>query len=245
MSEAKNVLITGSAKRIGAACARLLHAQGFNVIVHYNASVIAAQALVDELNLLRKDSALGLQADLLNMAELEQLAAKSLAHWGGLDVLVNNASLFYPESVANTTEQSWDALLGSNLKAPFFLIKSLAADLSARCGSIVNIVDIHAERGLPGYPVYSIAKAGLEALTRVLAKELAPAIRVNGVSPGAILWPAGGSSEQAQQEILKAIALQRKGEPEDIAKAVLFLCRDADYMTGQILKVDGGRSLFC
>lgn len=242
--QSKNVLITGAAQRIGAACARLLHAQGYNVLVHYNTSEQAAQALVTELNSMRTQSAQCFQADLLNRAELIQLAADVQAGWGGIDVLVNNASLFFPQTVADTTEQSWDALLGSNLKAPFFLIQQLAASLSARQGVIINIVDIHAERGLPHYPVYSIAKAGLEAMTRVLAKELAPAIRVNGVSPGAILWPAEGHSEQAQQEILKAIALQRTGDPLDIAKAVLFLCRDAGYITGQILKVDGGRSLF-
>ena len=241
----KNVLITGAAHRIGASCAKLLHAQGCNVIVHYHRSEATAQALVLALNGVRDHSACAFKADLLNINELEALAIAAQAHWGGLDILVNNASLFYPQAVVDTTEQSWDALVGSNLKAPFFLVKALADSLRARKGCVVNIIDIHSERGLSDYPVYSIAKAGLEAMTRVLAKELAPELRVNGVSPGAILWPSEGSSVQQQQEILQRIALQRQGDPEDIAKAVLYLCRDADYMTGQILKVDGGRSLFC
>ncbi len=245
MSGSRSVLITGAAQRIGAACARLLHAHGYNVIVHYNSSEQAALALVAELNALRHESVVGIQADLLNSTELMQLAAKSQDQWGGLDVLINNASLFFPQTVADTTEHSWNALMGSNLKAPFFLAKAVANSLRSRQGGIVNIIDIHSERGLPGYPVYSIAKAGLEAMTLVLAKELAPEIRVNGVSPGAILWPTEGNTVDRQLEILRRIALQRQGDPVDIAKAVLYLCRDADYVTGQILKVDGGRSLFC
>ncbi len=242
---AKNVLITGAAKRIGAACARLLHSQGCNVFLHYRSSADEAQQLCAELNQQRPDSAKIMQADLLNMAELEAVAREACMAWGGIDVLVNNASSFYPTAVADVTECQWDELLGSNLKAPFFLAKALAKSLIDNKGCIVNIVDIHAERGLIGYPVYSIAKAGLAAMTKILAKELGPAIRVNGVAPGAILWPDSDLSEPAKQEILQRVALKRNGEPDDIAKTVLFLIKDADYITGQILTVDGGRTLFC
>jgi pteridine reductase len=162
-----------------------------------------------------------------------------------LDALINNASAFYPTPLANTSEEQWEDLLGSNLKAPFFLSKALSESLASRQGCIVNIVDIHAERGLPGYPVYSISKAGLVAMTKILAKELAPAIRVNAVAPGAILWPESGLSEHDKGEILQRVPLVRCGSPEDIAKAVLYLVQDADYVTGQILTVDGGRTLFC
>lgn len=242
---AKNVLITGAAKRIGAACARLLHSQGCNVFLHYRSSADEAQQLCAELNQQRPDSAKIMQADLLNMAELEAVAREACMAWGGIDVLVNNASSFYPTALADVTECQWDELLGSNLKAPFFLAKALAKTLIDNKGCIVNIVDIHAERGLIGYPVYSIAKAGLAAMTKILAKELGPAIRVNGVAPGAILWPDSDLSEPAKQEILQRVALKRNGDPEDIAKTVLFLIKDAGYITGQILTVDGGRTLFC
>ncbi len=244
-NHAKNVLLTGAAKRIGAACARLLHSEGCNIFLHYRSSALEAQRLCDELNQQRPGSAKIMQANLLNMAELEAVAGEACTAWGGIDVLVNNASSFYPTAVADVSEQQWDELLGSNLKAPFFLAKTLAATLTANKGCIVNIVDIHAELGLSGYPVYSIAKAGLAAMTKVLAKELGPAVRVNGVAPGAILWPDNDLSESAKLEILQRVALKRSGEPIDIAKAVLFLVKDADYMTGQILTIDGGRTLFC
>ncbi len=246
MSErAKNVLITGAAKRIGAACARLLHSEGCNVFLHYRSSAAEAQLLCDELNRQRPDSAKIIQADLLNMAELEAVAREVCMAWGGIDVLVNNASSFYPTALPDVTEQQWDELLGSNLKAPFFLTKALAETLVDNNGCIVNIIDIHAERGLSGYPVYSIAKAGLAAMTKILAKELGPSVRVNGVAPGAILWPDNDLSESARLEILQRVVLKRSGEPDDIAKAVLFLVSNADYITGQILTVDGGRTLFC
>jgi pteridine reductase len=241
----KNVLITGAAKRIGAACARLLHSEGCNIFLHYRSSAAEAQQLCDELNRLRPDSAKIMQADLLNIAELEAVAREASIAWGGIDALVNNASSFYPTAMTDVTEQQWDELLGSNLKAPFFLAKALAPTLADNKGCIVNIVDIHAERGLSGYPVYSISKAGLAAMTKILAKELGPAVRVNGVAPGAILWPDNDLSELAKVEILQRVILKRSGEPADIAKAVLFLIKDADYMTGQILTVDGGRTLFC
>ncbi|WP_027159545.1 pteridine reductase [Methylobacter luteus] len=241
----KNILITGAAKRIGAACARLLHSEGGNIVLHYRSSKDDALQLCNELNQKRPDSAKLIQADLLNMHELEAVAREAALAWGGIDVLINNASAFYPTAVNDVSEWQWDELLGSNLKAPFFLAKSLVETLTDNKGCIVNIVDIHAERGLKGYPVYSIAKAGLAAMTRVLAKELGPVVRVNAVSPGAILWPESELSEQDKAEILQRIILNRRGEPLDIAKAVLFLIKDADYMTGQILTVDGGRTLFC
>lgn len=244
-NRAKNVLITGAAKRIGAACARRLHSEGYNVFIHYRSSANEAQQLCTELNQHRPNSARILQADLLNMAELEAVAKEACAAWGGIDVLVNNASSFYPTAVTETTERQWDELLGGNLKAPFFLAQALAKTLAENNGCIVNIVDIHAERGLKGYPVYSIAKAGLAALTKILAKELGPAVRVNGVAPGAILWPDNDLSDSAKLEILQRVMLKRSGDSVDIAKAVLFLIQDADYITGQILTVDGGRTLFC
>jgi pteridine reductase len=241
----KNILITGAAKRIGAACARLLHSEGGNIVLHYRSSKDDALLLCNELNQKRPDSAKMIQADLLNMHELEAVAREAALAWGGIDVLINNASAFYPTAVNDVSARQWDELLGSNLKAPFFLAKSLMKTLTDNKGCIVNIVDIHAERGLKGYPVYSIAKAGLAAMTRVLAKELGPVVRVNAVSPGAILWPESELSGQDKAEILQRVILNRRGEPLDIAKAVLFLIKDADYMTGQILTVDGGRTLFC
>ncbi|WP_411727543.1 pteridine reductase [Methyloglobulus sp.] len=240
----KNVLITGAAKRIGAECAHTLHDQGCNVLLHYKSSKQEAGQLCNEFNQKRLGSAKLVQGNLLNMQELEAVAQVANSSWGGLDVLINNASLFYPTPLANMTEDQWDDLLGSNLKAPFFLAKALSDSLAKRQGCIVNIVDIHAERGLPGYPVYSIAKAGLVAMTKILAKELGPTIRVNAIAPGAILWPENGLSEQDKGEILQRVPLARCGSPQDIAKAVLYLVRDADYVTGQILTVDGGRTLF-
>jgi len=241
----KNVLITGAAKRIGAACARLLHSEGYNIFLHYRTSSAEALQLCDELNAIRANSAKIKSADLLRLSELTALVEEAQQAWGGIDVLVNNASAFYATDVYETTEAQWDELLGSNLKAPFFLATALADSLSVRQGCIVNIIDIHAERGLKNYAVYSIAKAGLAAMTKILAKELGATIRVNGVAPGAILWSDHDLSESEKQEILQRVALGRRGEPNDIAKAVLFLIKEANYMTGQILTVDGGRSLFC
>jgi pteridine reductase len=240
----KNVLITGAAKRIGAACARRLHREGYDVIVHYKASEREALGLCDELNRQRPASASVLQADLLDREQRGRVAEAAQKIRGGIDVLINNASAFYSTPFGEVSEAQWDELFGSNLKAPFFLAQSLRDTLTARQGCVVNIVDIHAERGLPGFPVYSIAKAGLAAMTRVLAKEMGPEVRVNGVAPGAIIWPEHEISEPHKQEILQRVALKRSGEPDDIAKAVLFLVRDAGYMTGQILTVDGGRTLF-
>ena len=240
----KNVLITGAAKRIGAACAQHLHDQGCNVFLHYKTSEAEAIELSNQFNLKRANSSFIMQADLLIEEQRTALAQTASLAWGGIDVLINNASSFYPTATSNVSEQQWDELLGSNLKAPFFLAQSLADTLAVNKGSIINIIDIHAERGLPGHSVYCIAKAGLQAMTKIMAKELAPSIRVNGVAPGAILWPSNASNEQDQNEILQRIALERCGEPLDIAKAIWFLINDADYMTGQILTVDGGRTLF-
>jgi len=241
----KNVLITGAARRIGAACARLLHSEGCNVFLHYRSSKDAAFQLSHELNELRPNSAKTMQADLLDMSALKKLAIDACEAWGGIDALINNASAFYPTPFTDASEQQWDELLGGNLKAPFFLSQALSGTLAQNKGCIINIGDIHAERGLPGFPVYCIAKAGLMAMTKLLARELAPNIRVNAVSPGAILWPEHDLPEPEKVEILQRIPLMRSGEPQDIAKSVLFLIRDAGYVTGQIICVDGGRTLFC
>jgi len=240
----KNVLITGGAKRVGAHCVRYLHAQGCNILVHYRSSSRAAKLLADELNALRLDSVRIQRADLHDAMALQELARLAEQVWGGIDVLINNASAFYATDIAGVTETQWDELLGSNLKVPFFLIQALTPALKNKQGCIINLVDIHAERGLAGFSVYSIAKAGLVALTKVLAKDLAPQIRVNAVAPGAILWPDHELGAQQKQEIQAKVALQRIGHPEDIAKAIGFLIFDADYMTGQVITVDGGRTLF-
>lgn len=241
----KNILITGAAKRIGASCARMLHKQGHNIFLHYRSSKQQASRLCQELNAIRPDSAKIIQADLLNMNELASMVEEVKASWGKLDVLINNASAFYPQPVEEVTEQDWDALLGSNLKAPFFLTQSFNELLVKSQGCVVNIIDIHAERGLKDYPVYSITKAGLSAMTKVLAKELGSNVRVNGVSPGAVMWPEADMTAQQKAEIVDRVALKRTGEADDIAKAVKFLVEDSPYVTGQIITVDGGRTLFC
>ncbi len=241
---AKNILITGAAKRIGACCARFLHHQGHNICLHYRSSESSALKLANELNQNRPASACAIQADLQDPNALSRLSEQATKTWNGIDVLINNASAFFPGSVENVTEQHWNELLDANLKAPFFLTQALLPSIRKNQGCIVNIIDIHAERGLKDYPVYSITKAGLATMTRSLAKELAPDIRVNGVAPGAILWPENAMDSNQKQEIINRIALQRTGQAEDIAKAVRFLIDDADYITGQILAVDGGRSLF-
>ncbi len=240
----KNVLITGAAKRIGAECARLLHHEGCNILIHYRFSGQEAKQLCADLNAIRADSAKLVKANLTNMVELESIASLAMESWGGIDVLINNASSFYPTALSTTSETQWDDLLDSNLKAPFFLAKQLSDNLIKRRGCIINMADIHAERGLPDHAVYCIAKAGLVAMTKILAKELAPNVRVNAVAPGAILWPETGISSQDKNDILDRIPLARCGSPEDIAKAVLYLIKDAPYTTGQILAVDGGRTLY-
>jgi pteridine reductase len=241
----KTVLITGAAHRLGAEIARTLHREGANVALHYRSSAEAAERLVYDFNATRRGSAMALQADLLETAALPDLVSSTVNAFGGLDVLVNNASAFYPTEIGTINEKHWDELVGSNLKAPLFLAQAAASALRDRGGVIINIVDIHAQRPLKGYPVYSVAKAGLAMLTKALARELSPRVRVNGVAPGLILWPEHDSppDEEAQRELIEAVPLRRTGHPEDIARTVLFLVRDADYISGQIIAVDGGRTL--
>jgi pteridine reductase len=236
-------LVTGAAKRIGAAIARALHGAGANVVIHYFSSSAEANRLADELNALRRGSALPVGGDLRSVSAIEEMVENIVAHTGRLDTLVNNASSFYPTKLGSITEEQWDDLIGSNLKAPLFLCQAALPHLTSAAGTIVNIVDVHAQRPLRDHPVYGAAKAGLAMLTRSLARDLGPTIRVNGVSPGAILWPEAGLDEKVQASIIREIALKRTGRPEDIASAVLFLVRDAPYVTGQILAVDGGRSV--
>ncbi len=239
----KVILVTGAARRIGAAIVTCLHENGARVAIHYRGSADDARKLADELESHRADSAAAFQADLLDIESLPALI-NSVVQWGGrLDGLVNNASSFYPTPVGTITEEQWDELIGSNLKAPLFLSQAAANSLSDNNGAIVNIVDIHADRPLRDHPVYGPAKAGLAMLTRSLAKDLAPSVRVNGVSPGAILWPENGMTEAVRRNILDQIPLERAGNPQDIAACVLYLLRDATYVTGQIIPVDGGRSI--
>jgi pteridine reductase len=237
-------LVTGAAKRIGAVIASTLHAAGANVAIHYNRSAADAEQLAAQLNRRRASSAFTIAADMRDIPAVERMAAQVLERTGGrLDVLVNNASNFYPTPLGSVTLEQWDDLFGSNLKAPLFLSQAMLPALRAARGVIVNIVDVHAQRPLRDHPVYGPAKAGLAMLTRSLAKDLGPDIRVNGVSPGAILWPDEGMSDALRAGIIKQTALKRSGTPEDIAAAVLFLVRDAPYITGQIIAVDGGRSV--
>ena len=242
MLDNKVVLITGAAHRIGAMTARSLHAKGMNLILHYRSSDEAAKALRDELLSHRPDSVILIKVDLHETRKLHKLAKAAAEHWGRLDVLINNASSFYSTEIGHVTEAQWDDLIGSNLKAPFFLSQAAAPYLKAHNGCIVNIVDIHAERPLKAFPVYSMAKAGLVMMTKSLACELGPEVRVNAVAPGAILWPEQ-LDDESKEKIVSRTFLKRKGEPSDIANAILYLIKDAGYMTGQILSVDGGRSL--
>jgi len=239
----KTVLITGAAARIGAQIAHSLHDAGMNIVIHYRHSADKAEALSRLLNEKRDNSATILQADLLQTNTLEALVNKAAAIWNRLDVLVNNASSFYPTEVGQITEAHWDDLMGSNLKAPIFLSQAATPHLRKTQGCIINIVDIHGFRPMKAHPVYCAAKAGLAMLTQSLAKELGPEIRVNGVAPGAIMWPASELDEGIQASILERTALKRQGAPEDIAKTVKFLVMDAGYITGQVIPVDGGRSL--
>jgi pteridine reductase len=242
--DGKAALVTGGARRVGAAICRRLHAAGANVVVHCRQSADEAQLLAQELNGLRMHSAAVVQADLLAAGALQQLAQQAQAAFGRLDVLVNNASSFFATPMGRIDERAWDDLIGTNLKAPLFLSQAAAPELRSRGGCIVNIIDIHAERPLADHLVYTAAKGGLLALTRSLALELGPEVRVNGVSPGAILWPEGPEwqNEDERQRILDRSLLKRCGEPGDIAGAVEFLAT-APYVTGQIIAVDGGRSI--
>jgi pteridine reductase len=236
-------LITGAAHRIGAAIARALHGAGMDLVLHYRHSAEAAKALQSELQQRRADSVELLQADLHETDKFAELISTCLNFRNRLDLLVNNASSFYPTPMESASDQDWNDLIGSNLKAPFFLSKAAAESLKQSQGSIINLVDIHAERPLKEHPIYSVAKAGNAMLVKSLARELGPEVRVNGIAPGAILWPEQGLEEHAKDEILNRTALKRSGSPEDIARTLLFLVRDNDYITGQIIAVDGGRTL--
>jgi pteridine reductase len=236
-------LITGAARRVGAEMARTLHAAGANILIHYRTSAAAAIALADELNRMRAHSAAIFAAHLLNDDAPEKLVAAALLEFGRLDILINNASSFYPTRVGQITLPQWDDLIGSNLKAPLFLAQAAAPSLRAQRGLIINMIDIHALRPLKAHPVYSVAKAGLSMLTRSLARELGPEIRVNGIAPGPVLWPEGEMDEGLQREIIGKTALKRHGTPQDVARTMLFLAKDAPYITGQIIAVDGGRSI--
>ena len=237
------VLITGGARRVGAAIVRCLHAAGADIVVHYRSSTDAATALARELNEIRPGSVAIHAADLLRDDTPGELVAAALARFGRLDVLVNNASSFYPTPVGSISVAQWDDLIGSNLKAPLFLSQAAAPSLRARRGLILNLVDIHGLRPLKAHPVYSAAKAGLAMLTRSLARELGPEIRVNGIAPGPVLWPEGDIDGSLKRVIVEKTALKRHGTPEDIARTALFLVRDAPFITGQIIAVDGGRGI--
>ncbi len=241
----KVVLITGGARRVGAAICRLLHASGANIMLHYRSSSAEARALQAELNAARGDSVALVQADLLNLALLPSVVTETVNRFGRLDVLVNNASSFFPTPIGEITERSFEDLVGTNLKTPLFLSQAAAIHLRRSHGCIVNIVDIHADRPTRSYAVYSAAKGGLMALTRALACDLAPEVRVNGVSPGVILWPEDErwSDDLARQRIIHTTLLKRVGEPDDIARTARFLIYDAPYITGQVIAVDGGRSI--
>ena len=236
----KTALISGGATRIGAQIVRTLHEDGYKVIIHYHQSEEIAQVLCHELNSKRNNSAQVIVADLGDNKAIKKLTQKIKS----LDLLVNNASVFYPTLTENCTTEDWDKIININLKAPFFLSTGLSKVLAVSQGSIVNIIDIHSDRPLKNFSIYNISKAGLKMLTKTLAKELAPNIRTNGISPGSILWPQDESqlSEKEKIMMLDKIALKRQGSPNDISQAVLFLA-NARYITGQIINIDGGRSL--
>jgi pteridine reductase len=237
------VLVTGGAKRLGAAMARRLHAAGADIVVHYHRSRPAADQLVAELQATRAGSALAVCGDLQDVQRLPTLVDAAVARYGRLDVLINNASTFYPTPVGTITAAQFDDLVGTNLRAPLFLAQAAAPALRATQGLIINMVDIHARRPLKAHPAYSAAKAGLVMLTKSLARELGPEIRVNGIAPGPVLWPERDLDEALKAEIIGKTALKRSGSPDDIARTALFLATEAPYVTGQIIAVDGGRSL--
>ncbi|TVT34709.1 pteridine reductase [Marinobacter vinifirmus] len=239
------VLITGAAHRLGAHTAETLHGRGWNVVIHYRSRQEQARQLIDKLNRERADSATSVQADLTNPEDLALLAKTACNHWQRLDGLVNNASVFYPNPTENATEDDWQGIMGANLKAPFFLLQHCLPALKKSSGAVVNLIDIYSEKPLKDHPLYCASKAGLAALTRSWAKDLAPAVRVNGVSPGAILWPEGEAEidPDYQKAILDKTPLARTGNPADIAGAITWLMCDAPFVTGQVISVDGGRSL--
>lgn len=241
--EGKAVLITGAARRVGASIARALQAAGANVMIHYRKSEAEARTLASELNSLRGGSAAVVQGDLLDTDHLGDLVEATVKTFGQLDVLINNASTFYSTGVGEITEDHWDDLLGTNLKAPLFLSQAAAPALRLSHGLILNIADIHGMRPLRRYTTYSVAKAGLIMLTKSLARELGPHVRVNAVAPGPVMWPEQRADQALQKKIIERTQLKRPGSPEDVARAVVFFCTAAPYVTGQILAVDGGRSV--
>ncbi len=236
------VLITGGAKRLGAATVRALHAAGASIVVHYHQSREAAERLVAELNAQRAGSAHAVGANLLDTDALPGLVAAALERYGRLDVLVNNASSFYPTPVGEITAAQFDDLIGTNLRAPLFLAQAAAPALRATQGLVINMADIHGQRPLKDYPVYSAAKAALVMLTRSLARELGPEVRVNAIAPGPVLWPEQPLDDALKAEIVGKTALKRSGSPDDIARTALFLATSAPFITGQVIAVDGGRS---
>jgi len=240
----KVALVTGGAKRIGASICRRLHKSNINLIIHYRNSEKEAQALQKELNILRKDSVTIIQGDLCDQNIYEPLILKSISIFGQLDFLVNNASSYYPTELGEIDEKNWDDLMASNLKAPLFLCQAAAPFLKKTKGAIINITDVHIKQPKKNYIVYSIAKAGLETLTKSLAQELGPTIRVNAVAPGPILWPNSSHEfdELYRKKVISQTLLNRSGEPDDVSKAVEFLLLNAPFVTGQILNIDGGRS---
>jgi len=239
----KVALVTGAAHRIGATIVRMLHAEGMNIILHYRHSREEAQKIQQELNELREESVILIQADLSETAKINEMIREAVKGWGRIDAIVNNASSFYPTPIGDIDEDVWDDLISSNLKAPLFLCQAAAPYLKQQHGSIVNITDIHADRPLKNHTVYCIAKAGLVMMTKSLARELGSEVRVNAVAPGAILWPENDIDDVTKKRIVSGTVLKRQGSPDDIARTVRFLIKDANYMTGQILSVDGGRTL--
>ena len=239
----KWILITGAAKRVGAKMAEVLHSNGFNIVIHYNSSSESANNLSARLNQQRSGSSIIIGGNLTDDSAVESLIPSVVKQTGRLDVLINNASTFYPTPIENITLEDWDNLFGTNLKAPLFLSKHAAKYLKESAGLIINIVDIHARKPLKNHPIYGPAKSGLAMLTKSLARDLAPSVRVNGIAPGMILWPENEPSESIKKSILDQIPLKRSGSPEDIANCALFLIKDAPYITGQIIPIDGGRSI--
>lgn len=243
--QGKVVLVTGGAKRVGAAICRRLHAAGASIALHYRSSVQEALALQAELQARRPGSVLSVQADLLDPDAISRLVHDTAQHFGRLDALVNNASSFFATPLGEIDERHWNDLIGTNLKAPLLLAQAAADELRRNHGAIVNIVDIHAERPMRGHLLYSVAKAGLTALTRALAQEMAPQVRVNAIAPGVIMWPESTEwlDEEQRRKIIAHTLLKHEGEPDDVARTVQFLLNDAPYVTGQIIAVDGGRSI--
>ena len=239
----KTLMITGAARRIGAALVKHLHHAGLNIVLHYRNSDEDATSLADRLNAKRSNSVKLLKGDLMDYQKIPDLVSEGIALFGRIDALINNASSFYPTDLQDINEEIWEDLVGLNLKAPIYLTQMLAAELKQNQGCIINIVDIHGDRPLKDYSVYCIAKAGLIMFTKSMARELAPEVRVNGIAPGAIMWPEEQHYEGMHNEIISRTALKREGSPQDIADTALFLINHANYITGQIIAVDGGRTL--